>query len=100
MLTRAIMDHVPPIFFNKSVNKPCENFNQVVDNYSGSKSFKEAMTQLNSQKHISHSFLHQQIRRTESLPNITQVNSSQLLDWLLEEIVRILKEEAVKQRNT
>ena len=100
MLTRAIMDHVPPIFFNKSVNKPCENFNQVVDNYSGSKSFKDAMTQLNSQKHISHSFLHQKIRRTESLPNITQVNNSPLLDWLLAEIVRILKEEAVKQRNT
>ena len=99
MLTRAIMDHVPRIFFNKSVNNPCESFNQVVNNYSGSQSFKGAMEKLNSQKHISHGFLHEPIRMTESLPNANQVNCSQLLDTLLGEIVRILKEEAVKQRN-
>lgn len=93
MLTRAIMDHVPPIF-------NCGTFDNVVGNYSGGRSFKGAMEKLNSQKHISHGFLHQQIRRTEFLPNITQVNNSPLLDWLLGEIVRILKEESVKQRNT
>lgn len=100
MLTRAIIDHVPPIFFDKGVNKPCDTFNKVVNNYSGSKSFKEAMGKLNDQKHISHGFLHQQIRTTESHPNANQVNCSQLLDTLLGEIVRILKEEAVKQGNT
>ena len=100
MLTRAIIDHVPPIFFDKGVNKPCDSFTKVVNNYSGSQSFKEAMGKLNDQKHISHGFLHQQIRTTESHPNANQVNCSQLLDTLLGEIVRILKEEAVKQRNT
>lgn len=92
MLTRAIMDHVPPIF-DKGVNNPCKNFTEVANNYSGkSRSFGELMKHLDDiQKKISHAILHEQIRDRESLPNATQVNCSQALDKLLEEIVRILK---------
>ena len=93
MLTRAIIDHVPPIF-------NCGIFDNVVGSYSGGRSFKGAMEKLNSQKHISHGFLHQKIRTTESLPNANQVNCSQLLDTLLGEIVRILQEQAVKEGKT
>ena len=87
MLTRAIMDHVPPIF-------NCRNFQEVENNYpSGTKSFKEVMKvqALKIQKNISHGFLHEQIRESESLPNATQVDCSSAIDKLLEEIVRILK---------
>jgi len=84
MITRAIMDHVPPIFEQNS-------FAQVANNYSGSKSFKNMMNHLNNfQKHISDGILHEQIRDSEALPNATQVNCSQALDTLLGEIVRIL----------
>ena len=91
MLTRAIMDHVPPIF-DKGVNDPCKNFKEVANNYSGkSISFGELMKNLdNFPKNISHGILHEQIRGRESLPNATQVNCSQALDRLLGEIVQIL----------
>jgi len=87
MLTRAIMDHVPPIF-----GVGIDNFQKVANNYSGTQSFKTAMKGLYSiQKNISDGCLHEHIRNTESLPNATQVNCSQALDHLLGEIVRILK---------
>jgi DNA-binding Lrp family transcriptional regulator len=87
MLTRAIMDHVPPIF-----GVGIDNFQKVANNYSGTQSFKNAMKGLYSiQKNISDGYLHEHIRNTESLPNATQVNSSQAIDKLLEEIVKILK---------
>lgn len=82
MLTRAILDHVPPVFGFK-------DFSQVANNY-GSKSFKDSMLNLNnSSKKISDSHLHMQIRKRESLPNLTQVDFSNDLDLLLSEITRI-----------
>ncbi len=85
MLTRAILDHVPPIF-------GCKNFTEVANNYGGSKSFKECMEHLaNSSKKIGDAHLHVQIRSKETLPNQTQVNFSSDLDVLLAEVVRILK---------
>ena len=85
MIGRTIINHIPPIFGLK-------NFNEVSNNYSnGSQSFKKSMNSLNnSLKNIADGFLHQTIRKTETLPNTTQVNFSQDLDVLLEEIVRIL----------
>lgn len=83
LLTRSLIDHVPPIF-------DCNSFNEVTNNY-GSKSFKESMKHLNkSSRKIADSFLHTQIRKRESLPNFTQVNFSSDLDVLLGEIIRIL----------
>ena len=85
MLTRSVIDHVPPIF-------SCKSFSEVANNYAGSRSFKEAMTQLEtSTRKIADHYLHTQIRGAETLPNATQTNSSSALDFLLAEIGRVLK---------
>ena len=42
-------------------------------------------------RHIADSYLHLTIRKSETLPNATQVNFSKEMDVLLEEIVRITK---------
>jgi hypothetical protein len=86
LLIRAIIDHVPPIF-NVS------NFSQVANNYStGTKSFKDHMKNLDDLlRKLSDSYLHTHIRQKEVLPNETQVNFSASLDFLLSEIIRILK---------
>lgn len=86
MLSRAILDHIPPIF-------GCKKFSEVANNYKGAtKSFKQSMQHLeNSSRKIADSHLHVQIRKKESLPNKTQINFSNDLDVLLAEIVRILK---------
>ncbi len=85
LITRAIIDHVPPIF-------NCKTFAEVCNNYNGAKSFKESMTHLNnSSRKIADLHLHTQIRKKEVLPNITQVDFSNDIDVLLCEIIRILK---------
>ncbi len=82
LLTRAVLDHVPPIF---SLNI----FTEVANNH-GTKSFKDSMSHLeNSSRKIADSYLHTKIRSKESLPNKTQVNFSNDIDVLLAEIVRI-----------
>ena len=85
LLVRAIIDHVPPIFGYRT-------FSEVANNYSGSKSFKESMKHLEeSCRHIADQHLHCQIRKTEVLPNRTQVEFRNDIDVLLAEVVRILK---------
>ena len=85
LLTRALIDHVSPIF-------GCNKFSEVASNYKGSKSFKESMLNLeNSSRKIADQYLHCQIRKSETLPNKTQINFSNDTDVLLGEIVRILK---------
>lgn len=85
MLTRSLLDHVPPIFGKK-------NFGEVASNYGG-QSFKGTMQHLqNASRNLSDGHLHQQIRRKESLPTAQQVNCGQQLDALLEEIVRLTHE--------
>lgn len=82
---RAIIDHVPPVF-------NCRNFQEVANNYRGSKSFKRSMQNLqNSLRNVADSYLHTQIRRSEVLPTANQVNFKTDLDVLLSEIVRINK---------
>lgn len=84
MLVRAILDHVPPIFGFK-------NFTEVSSNYGG-RSLKKSLQNLqNSSRNIADAYLHESIRRKESLPNDTQVDFRNDLDVLLAEIVRILK---------
>ncbi|MEE9431998.1 MAG: hypothetical protein V3V16_13200 [Melioribacteraceae bacterium] len=84
MLTRALIDHIPPIFGK-------DNFTVVYGSY-GTKSFRESMRNLDkSSRKISDSFLHCHIRRKETLPKKTQVNFSNDIDVLLGEIYRILK---------
>jgi hypothetical protein len=85
MLVRSILDHISPIF-------GCRSFSEVTNNYNGGKSFKEAMQRLeNASRKIADSYLHSQIRNSESLPNSTQVKFDSELDFLLAEIYRILK---------
>ena len=82
LVTRALLDHVPPIF-------GVTTFAEVANNH-GSKSFKESMGHLqNSARKIADGHLHTRIRKNESLPNATQVNFSRDLDVLLGEIVRV-----------
>ena len=84
MLTRAILDHVPPVF-----SQP--NFAGVANQYSGGKSFGDVMKQLDkTSKAIADGHLHNQIRVRESVPTATQVDCRQGLDALLAEIVRIM----------
>jgi hypothetical protein len=84
MLTRAILDHVPPIFSVTS-------FSQVANNYSGSRSFKETMERLEkAARKIADGHLHNPIRRKEILPEPQQVFFAAEIDALLAEIVRIL----------
>jgi len=84
MLLRAVLDHIPPVFGQRT-------FEQVVAQY-GEKSFKEHMSHLDkSLRKIADSYLHVPVRKKESLPNQTQINFSADLDVLLAEIVRILK---------
>lgn len=83
MLTRAIIDHIPPIF-------GADNF-QNVYGQNGSKSFKANMTHLDkSLRKIADSYLHSHIKKKEMLPNKTQVNFSQDIDVLLAEICSIM----------
>jgi len=85
MLTRALLDHVPPIFSFKK-------FSEVSNNYAGTRSFKDSMVHLEkSSRKIADQYLHSQIRQKESLPNKTQVNFLNDIDVLLSEIVRVLK---------
>lgn len=82
-LTRALLDHIPPLFGEKK-------FSEVANNYAGTKSFKEAMEHLdNGAKKVAHGHLHMQIRQSETLPTAQQVNFASGLDVLLSEIVRI-----------
>ncbi len=81
MLTRAIIDHVPPIFGMK-------NFSEVANNYAGSNSLRRELKNLETtSRNIADLHLHSQIKKKETLPNITQVDSSNSLDLLLSEIV-------------
>ena len=84
MLTRSVLDHVPPIFGKK-------NFDEVTSNYGG-KSFKGTMQHLqNASRNVADGHLHQYIRKNEALPTAQQVDCRQQLDELLGEIVRITR---------
>jgi hypothetical protein len=86
MLTRGLLDHVPPIFGKTT-------FSEVANNYAdGGKSFREAMHHLeNVAREVANVHLHTRIRKSETLPVAQQVNFSAHLDVLLSEIVRITK---------
>ena len=86
MLTRGLLDHVPPVFGMRT-------FNEVANNYAGiGKSFTETMLHLESgARKTAGAHLHMSIRQSETLPTAQQVNCGQQLDGLLSEIVRITR---------
>jgi hypothetical protein len=84
MLTRALIEHVPPIFGAAS-------FAELAANH-GSRSFKAAMKKLDDAVlTIAAAHLPAHIRSTEALPSAQEVDVGPLLDSLLAEIVRVLK---------
>jgi hypothetical protein len=84
MLTRSILDHIPPIFGARS-------FAEVANNYSGGRSFKIIAQHLeNSSRKVADACLHTRIRESESLPTRTQVDVRQPIDVVLAEVVRVL----------
>jgi hypothetical protein len=84
-ITRAILDHIPPVFGATS-------FAQVANNHSGGKSFKEIALQLETvSRKVGDTLLHGQIRKSEALPTLAQVDVRQQLDTALGEVVRILR---------
>ncbi len=86
MLTRGLLDHVPPVFGFKT-------FSEVANNYAGGgKSFKDTMQHLeNASRKVADAHLHMPMRKSETLPAPQQVNCGQQLDMLLSEIVRITR---------
>jgi hypothetical protein len=66
MLTRGVLDHVPPLFGHPT-------FTQVANNYSGGgRSFKETMQYLDgAARKVSDGCLHMPIRKSETLPTPT-----------------------------
>jgi hypothetical protein len=88
MLTRAIIDHIPPIFKYNTFTELANDY----ESYNNSRSFKKSMTHLNnSSRSISDSVLHSKIRKIEATINSTQIDFKNDLDVLLGEVVRILK---------
>jgi len=86
MLTRGLLDHVPPIFGMRT-------FVEVANNYSGGgRSFKQTIQHLeNAARNVADAHLHMPIRKSETLPVAQQVCFGQELDVLLSEVVRISK---------
>lgn len=88
MLTRGLLDHVPPVFGKAT-------FSEVANNYGG-RSFKELMQPLDGiARKVADWHLHGQIRRREPLPAAQQVQFAASLDTLLSEIVRITQEKGL-----
>ena len=84
-LTRAVLDHVPPVLGHKT-------FAEVANNYSGTRTFKDTMRRLDeSARKIADGHLHTPIRRSETLPTRVQVNFSNDVDVLPAEIIRVLQ---------
>jgi hypothetical protein len=86
MLTRGLLDHIPPLFGYPT-------FKEVANNYTGGgKSFKDSMQHLEGgARKIADAHLHVPIRKSETLPAAQQVNFAPYLDVLLAEIVRITR---------
>ncbi|MBL7913956.1 MAG: hypothetical protein JNL49_02820 [Bacteroidia bacterium] len=80
MLTRAIIDHIPPLFNAK-------NFSEFVANLKGT-SFKSIMTKLDqTSRKIADISLHQSIEKKEILLTETQVNVFAELETLINKII-------------
>jgi len=82
-LVRAVVDHIPPALGQA-------NFNGVVSNYGGSKSFRKAMDHLlGALKNIADAHIHTQLRSSEDIPTNIQVDFRSQLDLLLGEVIRV-----------
>jgi hypothetical protein len=81
MITRAILDHVPPIF-------GCSTFSAITAENSSSDALKQAVRTLSDGfVKIAGRYLDRQIKGIEPLPAINQVDFSEEIDILLAEII-------------
>ena len=84
-LTRAVLDHVPPVLGFRT-------FAEVANNHAGTRTFQDTMRRLDeSARKIADGHLHTPMRRSEVLPTRVQVNFSNDVDVLLAEIIRLLQ---------
>jgi hypothetical protein len=82
-ITRAILDHVPPVFGFKT-------FKEVANNYDGGRTFRGIASQLEDvSRKVSDALLHMPMSDSEIRPTLTQVDVRQQLDTVLGEVVRI-----------
>ena len=85
ILNRVILDHIPPVFGH------FEKFKEVFNSYSGSRSFREHIENLDLlTRKVADDYAHGLIKAKENLANPIQVNFSSSFDVLLHEIIRIL----------
>jgi hypothetical protein len=85
-LTRAVIDHLPPVFGWRT-------FGEVANSYPGTRSFKDCMRRLeDAARKIADTHLHTPVRESETLPTRVQVNFSNEVDVLLSEVIRILQQ--------
>lgn len=85
-LTRAVIDHLPPVFGVRT-------FSEVANSYAGTRSFKDCMRRLEeAARRIADTHLHTQVRASETLPTRVQVNFSNEIDVLLSEAIRLLQQ--------
>lgn len=86
MLTRGILDHVPPVFGFKK-------FGDVATSYTGGGStFKGSMEQLESHaRKVADRLLHMPIRDKEVVPHMREVDFARELETMLGEFCRVLK---------
>jgi hypothetical protein len=83
MLTRAVLDHVPPVF-------AAANFTQVANNCTGGASIKKSLLHLQEvARNIADSHLHSHMRPTEVPPVPQQMNFAAEMDVLLTEVLRV-----------
>jgi len=84
--SRALIDHIPPVF-------GFETFAKFANGYAfSSKSLKSGMLKLEtSLRGIAGNNLHSPIDSRIVLPNMTQVSFVQEIDWLLSEVIRVCK---------
>ena len=90
LLARTVINHVPPAL-------AFQTFTEVVNNYGGgpktNKSFKQIAKKLEDvARTIGDMIAHQAMRPVESVPGPAQIDFSQELDVLLEEVGRVLRE--------
>ena len=85
MVVRTILNHIAPVF-------GYQKFTEVANNYGGGgRSFKDAAMSLETMlRKIADSCLHSPIRKREPLPTATQVEFRGALDFVLQEVVRII----------
>lgn len=82
MLVRAILDHIPPLL-------GCNSFEEVVSNYTWSRTDKEYMSRLLDFKNDADDALHRQISKDQDLLEMENLPNSNRINRLLQECLKV-----------